>query len=278
MSKYFMMDAAVALEAVDGSAAVSTNMIYPDWVGYSNTLYANKWFTLFPSTDARSSLSWSNRLANFRNTEVYNFYSSGEDVLRAYAGTPPPDLFSSVPETIKGVLAGSAGIYAWAWQEKGKGRAAFDDFLASAHGGWRFNRFYDQPVGTRMPPSQANVLPGSQLRTNAFFDFGSLDFFYPDLNLYGANGSQYAAANRNRILADPIPALTLPVGANPVPRLSPQFGENRNFNMPDEFKNGWPSTRISEEQQKWHHSDFKDVAYTFVYRLFDEFVNQGDLD
>ena len=28
---------------------------------------------------------------------------------------------------------------------------------------------------------------------------------------------------------------------------------------------------------EWHHSDFREVSYTFTYKLFREFVEQGDL-
>ncbi len=57
-------------------------MIYSTWRPYSNRLYASDWWQLFPTGDARSTLSWNNRLANLRNTDIYNFYSSGEEVLR----------------------------------------------------------------------------------------------------------------------------------------------------------------------------------------------------
>jgi hypothetical protein len=94
--------------------------------------------------------------------------------------------------------------------------------------------------------------------------------------LYGSGGSTYAQVNRNRILSDAIPALTLPVGANPVDRL----GVDRNVDMSaTTFENGWPAARLANnlENNKWHHSDFDYVAYPFTHNLFDEIVNDGSL-
>ncbi len=277
MDKYFMIDAAVPLEAIDGdSAPVNANMIHPDRNNYVTGLYASEWFRLFESGDARNQLTWSNRLANLPITNIYNFYSSGEEVLREDPnGAPPTDLLSSIPQQIVSYLQGAAGRYAWAWQEKDKGRCPGNGFVGSNHGGWGFNPTYDTNfwyqdgyVTNHMALDQAAALLPEQLRTNAFFNTNA-----PDTALFGLNGAQHAEASRNRILADAIPAITLPVGANFVSRL----GAGRNSNMPDEFRNGWPAERTSTEELRWHHSDFRQVAYTFVFRLYDEIVNDGNL-
>jgi hypothetical protein len=120
----------------------------------------------------------------------------------------------------------------------------------------------------------ANAIPPSQLQTNAFFDFASASFT-GDLALYGGLGNAYAYQNHNRILSDAIPALSFPVGANPVPRFQ---ASDRNFDM-QTFENGWPSDRPStgSEARKWYHSDFHQVAYTFTYHLFDQMVTTGNL-
>jgi hypothetical protein len=70
--------------------------------------------------------------------------------------------------------------------------------------------------------------------------------------------------------------MTLPVGANIVPRLQ---AADRNFDMNSLYQNGWPASRPStgSEAFKWYHSDFREVAYLYVHKLFDEFVNQGSL-
>jgi hypothetical protein len=47
--------------------------------------------------------------------------------------------------------------------------------------------------------------------------------------------------------------------------------------MQDEFENGWP-VRTGGEVGKWHHSDVCYVAYPFTYELFNEIVNDGNLN
>ena len=83
---------------------------------------------------------------------------------------------------------------------------------------------------------------------------------------------------RNELLAEAIPALSLPVGANPVDRFdySSVGGINKNIDLKT-FKTGWPSARSSTEDQKWHHSDFDYVAYPFTHSLFAEIVEDTNL-
>ena len=280
IDKFFMIDAAVAIEAVQGNATPDTNMYYPDWIPYDQKLYASHWWQLFPSSDARSTLTWSNRLANFGSTEVYNFYSSGEEVLREYTnGTPPSELLGSLNQ-VEFFIFGTqlnrglpAGAFTWAWEEMLKGRGELDGVLSSSHGGWQFNSSYGS-----ISPSQAAALTSSQLVTNPFFGLTG-QIFFSDTNLLTSTGSAYAKANRNRILSDAIPALTLPIGANPVTALD-EPGNPHNFNMStNSFENSWPALRLlnTTEQNNWHHSDCRQVAYTFTHRLFDNFVTIGEL-
>ena len=46
---YFMLDAAVAIEAIDGSSAsiIDDNMVHPQWSRYANRLWASRWSRLF---------------------------------------------------------------------------------------------------------------------------------------------------------------------------------------------------------------------------------------
>jgi hypothetical protein len=69
--------------------------------------------------------------------------------------------------------------------------------------------------------------------------------------------------------------MTLPIGANPVPALE---AKGRNFNMQQLYENGWPAGRMNgSETNNWHHGDFRDVAYTFTYPLYTNFVFYGNL-
>jgi hypothetical protein len=288
INQYYMIDAAVAMEAIQSSAPQTTDMIYSDWIPYSTWLYSHEWNKLWPTNDGRSLLSWQNRLANFRNADVFNFYSSGEEVLRDYTGDPPASALSAIPTQIWAALNNRKGSFVWVWQEKGKGRAITDSQIGSTHGGWAFN---DPTYGTNqgfdmythMSVTAASQLTTNQVKSSPFFDLGSTPeswgSFTADLALTNSGGSAYATANQNRILADAIPAMTLPIGANPVPRLSPPNNPVlRNFNMQALYENGWPLSRLStSETNNWHHGDFKDMAYTYTYQFYTDLVYFGNL-
>ena len=283
ISQYFMMDAAVPIEAID-PAATTNMMIYSTWVGYSNRLYASDWYQLFPTNDARSTLSWNGRLSNLGNVDVYNFYSSGEEVLRLTADDPPSSTIGILAQQVinRVSLFGlwpdvPFGTYTWYWQEKGKGTCDEDGLIGSSHGGWRFSDYYyGVPV---VSANSTAYTPNSMLPQHPFFDFSRAALVgstHPDLALTNAaTGSAYAAANRNRILADAIPAMSLVAGANPVTILN-QPGNSHNFDMMT-LKNNWSQGRTGDESGKWHHSDFVQMAYTFTYKLFNQFVTTGNL-
>lgn len=273
-----MIDAAVPMEAIQGDTDYESAMICSTWQSYSNRLYASHWWQLF-TNDYRSTLTWSNRLANLRNVDVYNFYSSGEEVLREDPADPPAGVLGGgLSELLNYWIEGVPfGTYAWVWQEKGKGTSAHDWFIGSTHGGWKFSYYWTDAFGTPLPPSIMNDMPDSILQRQPMFSFPSEPNGEPDDDLLGTDGSAYAQANRDRILSDAIPALTLPVGANPVSMLT---AINRNFNMQTEFETGWPAARsmaTDNEANKWHHSDFDYVAYPFTHKLFDKIVNDGNL-
>lgn len=280
INSYFMVDAAVAIEAIDGSASSNPDMYPSVWTGYNGNLLASGWHNLWPSSDVRSALTWGGRLTNFQNTAVYNFYSSGEEVLRDYPSDPPNYLLTIASGQLVSLWKGDTGLYTWAWQEKLKGLMSANFLLSSDHGGWQFN-----PAYSGLTVTEANALPDSVLQTNAFFNFSSPSFslfpFTGDLALETSSGSSYAQANRNRILSDAIPCLTLPVGANPVPDSGIVEG---NFDMQLSYENGWPADRGPAQYPpgttaagEWHHSDNRAVAYTFTYKLFNQMVTLGNL-
>lgn len=79
---------------------------------------------------------------------------------------------------------------------------------------------------------------------------------------------------RDRILADGIPALTFAAGANETGGVT----ENNNYDSCMANVESWP--RFSREngvkRLLWHHSDIKNIAYYFVYPLFELLVSEGD--
>jgi hypothetical protein len=127
---------------------------------------------------------------------------------------------------------------------------------------------------TNIPPA---VLTNSVLQTNAFFDMSYDTAMFAN----SSSGSTYVLANRNGILSDAIPAVTLPLGANPIPDSGIVGG---NFDMQTLYENGRPLGRGEPQYPsgtsgfgEWHHSDIRIVAYTYTYPLFNEFVTLGNL-
>jgi hypothetical protein len=253
------------------------DMVYSTWQQYSNRLFASDWWQLF-TNDYRSTLTWSNRLGNLGSVDIYNLFSSGEEVLRWDPVDPPSGILGGASSQLVNYWIEGVpwGTYTWVWQEKGKGTAAHDWFIGSTHGGWKFNDYWGNP-----PPSPAimNDTAASTLQDYPMFSVGSTENGPPDQDLLSDEyGSAYAQANRDRILSDAIPALTLPVGANHVDRFAPGSGDDKNFDMRTSFETGWPTARSTgTEAYKWHHSDFDYVAYPFTHKLFEEIVNDGNL-
>ena len=66
---------------------------------------------------------------------------------------------------------------------------------------------------------------------------------------------------RAKMLGDAIPAESFAAGANPATGISANF----NFQGQNTTPNGWPrATNV------WRHSDLKDVAYFYVWKLFEK--------
>jgi len=276
-ANFFMLHAAVAKEAYDATD-LTDDMIQAEWRPYTNRLYASKWHELFPEGDGRHDLTWKGRFANVVGPQVYNFFSTGEDVLRNYG----PDV-SITRELIDQILHWDFGQYAWAVQELWKGRAP-DGVGGSRYGGWGFknstvntdyyNRIDESEGGHHYDiylPNQAANIPSEALKAIPFFNMNnpvpSL-LAEPD-NPSGA-GSQFASANKNKLLAEMIPALSFATGRNEVALLNRQGNGTQNYDMNDLYQNGWPDGRHNSDiNDPWLHGDYKVVAYVYVYKVFD---------
>ncbi len=77
------------------------------------------------------------------------------------------------------------------------------------------------------------------------------------------------------VLAGGIPALSYAAAANPVSGL-------QGFDMQSEFKTGtyWPTEGHEDPESagKWIHSDFKNVALSFVHKMYTKMIELGGLD
>lgn len=307
-ANYFMIDAAVPLEAYSGDGVIDDAMTHPAWNDYQSApdqnykggdrVYASEWHANpeFVQGDARRSLTWHDRLSRV-GPNTYNFFSSSEDVLQKHEGDP------GLLDVVRLALTG--GRFAWALQEKLKGRQIAIEIeqlggigrIGSTYGGWRFSENIGDPPRTPSP-TEAAQLDNASLKANPVFDPGfkliisSPSPEYPNGQIVkdlhaGApdwiidltnpnNGSAAAQAHGNQLLAEMFPARTLPVGANRASVFAPVGGADRNLDMPELYKNDWPAERGNDSD--WRHSDVKDVAYTFVYRVFEKFTTLGGLE
>ncbi len=282
IGRYFAIDAAIPMEAWDGETPIAREMVHLDWDNpvfgtYPERLFASEWYRLWPTDDFRNRLTWRNRLA-LTGTEIYNFYSSGEEVLDIHPHDDMPDLLDIV-------TSGVVGRYAWALQEKMKGRTSTDVALGSHSGGWGFSSAYDttlDPDGnpvyplTLPSPSATNNITPVQLRLEPFFRAKSFVSTDIDPALFASQGDLYARQNFNMLLARIIPAETIAIGKARIEKLSRDAGQERNFDMNELFQSGWPSSRGNDNS--WRHSDIREVAYVFNYKLFQTFIEIGGLN
>ena len=176
--RFFMLDAAVAMEAFDAGLTNQPFMTHPDWRDYPERLYASEWFRLFPDDDGRHALTWRGRFQDVPQlTDLYNFYSSGEEVLENRQDDSDPWIsdiasFQLQWPTFRLPVNWLTGRYAWVLQETLKGRVRASDvnalyakgylignlpvllalrladvragnLVGSEDGGWGFNSYWD---------------------------------------------------------------------------------------------------------------------------------------
>lgn len=296
--RYFMLDPATPLEAYDPSQlAVTTDnnghnlMSHPDWHTFDNKekaealnlnpqrLWSADWHKLFDSSDNRSQLAWLGLFQTISSeTELYQFYSSGEEVLAKSDGSQP-GAWDSLPEF--GWFGGKGtGQNAWIIQEKHKGTKSLADAYSDEEGGWGFNcktpdkwwrpnllcdTHNDTDIDT------AYALTDDELRLRPFFKPFSVDELFSD---NAGVASDAAVQYKDHMLAFALPALSHAAG---VTKLTDIKFKGKTFDMMV-MKDGWPEERGPRaEDQRWFHSDAKDVAYRYVYKLYDTWVEKGQL-
>jgi len=305
---YYLLNAAVAVEAYDGSQETE-GMKHEDWRvdagendddDYDSRLLASNWYQLFDSSDHRSKLTWRDRLADTKATRYFNFFSSSENVLGNHSGDAPSveqtlwnEIMTALASAISGQASPDQGRFSWCFQEKTKGTNTNLIFtfipdgenlpLGSRYGGWGFNRQdYGDPLGPHgsinsvwdADETQHLLTPSGLegLKTTPFFFMGDSRMDA----LVGSGGSSEAQQNQSKYLAEMVPALSYASGANQIVKLTADSGEQRNFNMPDIYQNGWPSVRMGD--LSWLHSDIKTIAYPYIYQFYDKMVELGELN
>ena len=284
MARYFMLHAATARESYD-AGQMDADMRHILWRDYTNTLYASKWYELFPREDGRNALTWKGRFTSVVGPQIYNFYSSGEEVLQNLSDGGIG--FGQFWDMIRGRCQ-----YAWCIQELWKGRF-WDVVGGSTFGGWGFTGNpayctastdeYNNVTLTLWDPATAN-----QQAMN--MDLRAVPFFNSDAPVSsllqtpddpGGAGSQFAVANHAQLLAKMVPALSFAVGANPLGALPASQNVNMQHREQDGqvidagLQNGWPAGRmLGWSGDRWLHGDYRTVAYLNVYELFDDIVKR----
>ena len=270
-AKYFMLNAAVPVEAYDAAGGVTAEskagMTHPDWVNYPDRVRASHWWELFPVGDGRRTLTWKGRFANV--TDTVNYYSSEEEVLANGNGT--------VPNVNRD--------YSWVRQEMTKGRKTMPLMTGRNEAGWEFNAAHmTEPVILYPPagsggnptvieesrlltPSETTTLTDAVLTDSPFFAH------FHDHGVYMSSNGVIVTTNaayRAQLLADGIPAESFASGANRVPAWGDEDADATNVNMPRHFKSNMAVAPV----QNWIHSFFLKVPYMCVYEFYENIVSR----
>ena len=265
VDKYFALNAAVAAEAydvstVDESDSTDNYMQHENWLGYSNRTWASGWFKLFSSGDDRSKLTWRNRFTNVLDrTQMYNFWSSGDEVLEIGAdGTP------YVSDILLGTLDifDISGIdtraYVWHKQELYKGRNLI---YGTGWAGWGFE------YPTWQTADGANASTDDTLRQYPIFERDP-DFMFTNV---------ITQAHVDDILIKGIPALSWPVGRTNIATIVSSRNIDMDINNSDNIlrPNGWPVD--DTYGNRWLHSQLVYVAHFYAHKLYEKFIEIGGL-
>lgn len=247
----------------DSRSAGTGFLWHTEWVQYyfpppkRDFLFASEWYKLFPENDPRHLLSWRGIFSDAPGTTRVNYWSDGEEVL----GNIPiylPDLPGAPTSLTK---------YSWGTQEKIKGLWP-SSFMQAKWAGWGFNEEIEDWL---RDPAVAKLIDRNpattSLKTQPFFRKEPAALF---LNDDGA-AAAFANSNRFQLLASAIPARTFAMGANEVREGFDSYNMQANTN-------GWPDEeRRPRKKGKWLHGDIKSVAYLYVHKVFENFVERGNL-
>jgi hypothetical protein len=204
--RYYMLDAAVPIEAYDGGQPQVTtpdgahidmlnNMTENTWKDYPSKLYAFNWYKLFNSDDSRSHLTWINRFISV-DSVAYNFYSPGDEVLEnANDGeTVTSDLFDEFKAWVSG--QGLSG-HTWVLQDIAEGckNIVAERIFRDCSGGWNYNYLAEDLyfIGDSGEPYSASgatqAIADGKLTDEDLAQFG----FFRKFENYSGKRAQYAA-------------------------------------------------------------------------------------
>lgn len=278
-SKYIMINGAVAQEAFDEDI-IEDDMIDGDWKPGGHwaedkrakleQYRSSRWYELFDPPDFRRRLSWKGRFSDLH--DVVNYYAKTDEVV----GDPASLLLNSS---------------AWVQQECRKGTSSIKGICALSFGGWNLgceagwgiNTFYALnpiyyvwPVGFLRP---SGVLTREDVIVHPLFTpFRNAAAPMHSTELFPEDGREpddlYLL--RALFLSDAIPAESHAMGANELK------SGCTNVPMLENIANEktWPHTDSSwtnlwlKDSPLWYHADIKNLAYFYVYKVFDKMIKE----
>ena len=291
---YFLLNAALPIEAIAGEAAAqahASDMTEASWRTYPRRLFAADWWKLHAPGRQRHGYAWPNCFSRVRLLgDTVNCFSSGEDVTNC----PPAMTSASVLATLWAGRSVDYGV--WKTQELLKGvgwtRSLGAVVMERSQGGWGFNPAWRGPFVPSGPdrmlgghyellaPAVAARITDAQLLTHPFFRPFEQRWLHAPLIM---PGSPLVESPRVRydLLARGLPALSPAAGATPIPVLG-GVGSVTNYDLEIQGRpvgGNWPTEgHVSPlTNERWLHSDFKNVALPSVYPLFINMINRGKL-
>ena len=267
---YLMCDSSVPAEAYDTSPSLRVpQLVHPEWEEYPTNSWAASWHWLFRNepNDDRKHLGWPGRFANVAQYAV-NFYSTGDEVL---------ELLDDNDITILTGITSWYTQYAWHHQELWKGRGIANILGGTTWSGWNIE---ENLLGiNKISVAEALQMSDEDFKTNTVF------YCYPS----SMNSPNIPLLVRGAHLAQGIPALARPTGGISV---FPVLNRNSNYNLDHaptledeedenatsfglERPNGWPTR--SRWNDRWLHSDMKDVSYFYNFKFYEKVIEKGIL-
>ena len=272
VSKYLMCDSAVPSEAYYPANDVSirvSQLVHPDWEEYPTNSWASNWHKLFANdlSDDRRKLGWPGRFSSVAQYAV-NFYSTGDEVLELLDDN---DIY-----VWTGITSGYVQ-YSWHHQELWKGRASANVLGGTTWSGWNIE---ENVLGVnKISVSEAQQMSPEDFKTNTVF------YCYPS----SMNSTNISLLVRAAHLTQGIPALTRPTGGRDLYDVL-DWRDYFNMNLSVERQvgndgqtitqgiqrpNGWPTR--SKWDDRWLHSDMKDVSFFYNFKFYEKVIEKGIL-
>ena len=159
----------------------------------------------------------------------------------------------------------TAEVGSWQKQETRKG---IDPIAGTLDGGWGFYCWPESVGGETVTRSysatEANaMIADGSVTNNPVFNRG-----YEPMLATSATPDEVMYA-----IAKYVPAVSGAAGGRAC---RSESCTNRNLNG-GMFRNGWVCDEGDESGYAWKHSDMKDKAYYYVYKLYENLVNEGGL-